>query len=284
MPRLVTTKNGTVYELPDEATDEDVQAFLARHESIMSSPEEFSSHPQPQPEQYSALDRIKKTAVDSLKLHPLNISYKALDLSKDVASAAGRRYLPSIFGESSAADKYEGEKGFIARQTEGDFERDNFKDLVKQNLSELNAIGIGRQKNRDEELRREIFDDYAALSANKNKTDEEQELFENLTKLIYGANLTPEEQKIAEENYLKNRRRFGAILPGSYTFPQNKIKEFKESMIGGHFTYKGNVIPLIGLDKKRELDNQKIAEAIKFQGQFNKSKTFTNVVANPDAT
>ena len=37
MPRLVTTKNGTVYELPDEATDEDVQAFLARHESIMSS-------------------------------------------------------------------------------------------------------------------------------------------------------------------------------------------------------------------------------------------------------
>ena len=57
MARLVTTSTGTVYELPDEATDEDVQAFLARHESRMSSPEEFSSQPQPQPEQYSALDR-----------------------------------------------------------------------------------------------------------------------------------------------------------------------------------------------------------------------------------
>ena len=50
MARLVTTSSGTVYELPDDATDKDVQAFLEKHNKLIATAEDFTSQPQPQPQ------------------------------------------------------------------------------------------------------------------------------------------------------------------------------------------------------------------------------------------
>jgi len=282
MARLVTTSTGTVYELPDEATDEDVQAFLERHNKLISNPEEFSSQPQPQEKNF--LDNPFKSPIS-----PKRLQYGAAELGVDIAKSLGRTFT----GQSLAPD-YEGSRGLIARQTEGDFKRDNMSNIIKQGLSGLNQIGIQRQKNRDESIEREIIADYNALSSKTNKTDKDKETLNNLTKLIFGQKLSDEEQKIAEEEYLDSKREYGGLLPrGTRAYDEDNPITTPDNLIidansryqkQGYFTYKGQKIPTIGLNKKRELDNEAIAKSIKFQGQFDKNKPFTDITSNPDAT
>ena len=324
MAKLVTTSNGTVYELPDEATDEDVQAFLERHNKLMSNPEEFSS--QTPNEKKPILDIFKQQSENVFKeykkdlpfskedtviqenedlsmtekiltVNPFNMyrepqkyfAFEAAKLGLDIGKGVLRKGT-----EESLAPKYEGEGAWLASETSGDFKRSNTKNLIQQSLSELNARGIGKQKVRDEETFREINEDYVALSDKPNKTDEDIERLNLLNDLIFGKKLSDKEQKIAEEEYLDSRKEYGGILPrgtraydkdNPITTPDDLIVDaYSQQQKKGYFTYKGRKIPIIGLNKKKELDNQALGQSIKFQGQFDKSKTFTDITSNPDIT